>query len=400
MKKFFTSSLVKRISWTIAILFIYMLGRYIPLATFPENIPNQSKLAESLNTLAMVTGGELSRLNLFSLGLSPWMTSMILWRFVATMKINKYFTDFQNHVSQMLLLSAIAAIQAVGYLSMIQSNQVTMLQNVSTVIVMIAGSFVLQWFSNINTQIGLGGSSAIIATGVVLNIITSLANLDSTISDSLLATGFFILILLFAVYITIVFYLAEYRIPIKRITINSRLVKSSYLPIRITPAGGMPFMYAITLMSFPILILNLFSSAHPEIGWLRTLQDELAIAYLPGIILYNAILFLLSYGFAYFNLDPADVAENMQKNGDYIAHVRPGRDTQRYLTKYLNRMAFIGAIYTCLMGGLPLFIVWWLNLDVSLGMLLNQIYIVTTLMLSIVEQVDIIQSWKKYQDII
>lgn len=400
MKKILRSSLLQRISWTVAILFVYMLGKYIPLATFPLNVGDiQSKLVDSLNAFAMVTGGELSRLNLFSLGLGPWMTSMILWRFISAIKINKYFTEFQNNMSQMLLLLVIAVIQAVGYLSLIQTTSITFYQQLVTVVVMVSGSFVLMWLANILTQNGLGGSSAIIATSMILNFITTIATMDA----SLLQPGFIglmVAIVLALIFVTVVVYLAEYRVPIKRVTIDSRLVKTSYLPIRITPAGGMPFMYALTLMSLPVLFIQAASLIFPENTFLATVQGQLSVGNLPGIILYNVVLFILSYGFAYFNLDPTEVAENMQRNGDYIETVRPGRATQAYLTKYLNRLAFIGAVYTCFMGGLPLLIVWYFDLGTNLGMMINQIYIVTTMMLTIVEQVNIIQSWKQYKDII
>ncbi|HFI0265504.1 TPA: accessory Sec system protein translocase subunit SecY2 [Streptococcus suis] len=401
MKKILFSSLTQRILWTVLVLFIYMLGKYIPLSAYPQNLSQyQSALAQTLNSFALVTGGEFSRLNLFSLGLSPWMTSMILWRFATVLKVNDGFTQVQNHISQMFIMLLVGLIQSFGFIAVQSEFTASPYRQLATILILLAGSFVLMWLGNLNNEKGLGGSSAIIVTGMVLSFIMSITALDTAkFSHPLVLVGLS-LIALSLVWLTIYIYKAEYRIPIRRIMINSDLLKSSYIPIRLTPAGGMPFMYGMTLMTLPVLLLQALTAFFPQIAFLKAYEGQLSITALPGILLYNIILFLLSYGFAYFNMDPTDVAENMQKNGDYIEGIRPGKSTQKFLTAKLNRMAFIGAIYTCFMGGLPLYLAWYFNADTGLGMMVNNIYIITTLMLTIVEQVDIIQSWKKYDDII
>ncbi|HFU3728526.1 TPA: accessory Sec system protein translocase subunit SecY2 [Streptococcus suis] len=401
MKKILFSSLTQRILWTVLVLFIYMLGKYIPLSTYPQNLSqHQSALAQTLNSFALVTGGEFSRLNLFSLGLSPWMTSMILWRFATVLKVNDGFTQVQNHISQMFIMLLVGLIQSFGFLATQSEFTASPYRQFATILILLAGSFVLMWLGNLNNQKGLGGSSAIIVTGMIQSFIMSITVLDGSFLAQPLVWMVLPILVLLLVWLTISLYKAEYRIPIRRIMINSDLLKSSYIPIRLTPAGGMPFMYGMTLMTLPVLLLQGLMGYFPQLAFLKGYEGQLSITALPGILLYNVILFLLSYGFAYFNMDPTDVAENMQKNGDYIEGVRPGKSTQKFLTIKLNRMAFIGAIYTCFMGGLPLYLTWYFNADTGLGMMVNNIYIITTLMLTIVEQVDIIQSWKKYDHII
>ncbi|MBO4108321.1 accessory Sec system protein translocase subunit SecY2 [Streptococcus suis] len=401
MRKMLRSSLMQRILWTILILFIYMLGKYTPISTYPHQLSqNQTALAMTLNSFAMVTGGEFSKLNLFSLGLSPWMTSMILWRFVGFLKLNAAFTQLQNHLSQTFIMLIVGLIQAFGYLAIMPAASVSTYERLGTIVILLAGTFVLMWLGNLNTEKGLGGSSTIIAASMILSFIMSV----SAMTDSRLANPIvivlFVLAALVLVWIAVLVYKAEYRIPTRRIMLNTNLLKSSYIPIRVTPAGGMPFMYAMTLMTLPVLLLQGLIAVVPQLAGLRGMEGSLSVSELPGILLYTGVLFILSYGFAYFNMDPSEVAENMQKSGDYIENIRPGKATQAYLTRYLNRMAFVGAVYTCMMGSLPLFLVWYFNGETGLGMMVNNIYIVTTLMLTIVEQVDIIQSWKQYEDII
>ncbi|MGQ7563618.1 accessory Sec system protein translocase subunit SecY2 [Streptococcus suis] len=401
MRKMLRSSLMQRILWTILILFIYMLGKYTPISTYPNQLSqDQTALEMTLNSFAMVTGGEFSKLNLFSLGLSPWMTSMILWRFVGFLKLNAAFTQLQNHLSQTFIMLVVGIIQAFGYLAVMPATSVSNYERLGTIVILIAGTFVLMWLGQLNTEKGLGGSSTIIAASMILSFIMSISAMtDGRLITPALVT-LFVIVTLVLVWIAVVVNKAEYRIPTRRIMLNNNLLKSSYIPIRVTPAGGMPFMYAMTLMTLPVLLLQGLIAVVPQLAGLRGLEGRLSVSELPGILLYTGVLFILSYGFAYFNMDPSEVAESMQKSGDYIENIRPGKATQVYLTRYLNRMAFVGAVYTCMMGSLPLFLVWYFNGETGLGMMVNNIYIVTTLMLTIVEQVDIIQSWKQYEDII
>ena len=90
----------------------------------------------------------------------------------------------------------------------------------------------------------------------------------------------------------------------------------------------------------------------------------------------------------------------MQKNGDFIEGIRPGQATRDRMNFYLKRLTAIGAIYTCFMGGFPLLLVWSQGGEVSLALLINNVYIVTSLLLGVVEQVHVLQSWKEYGDLI
>ena len=116
-----SSTLANRLTWMIGIVFVYMLGKYIPIATLPVAgiEAGAYKLDSALENLAMATGGQFSTLNLFSLGLSPWMTGMILWRFLTLFKTIKGLTAQQSHRYRMLLMFIVALIQSIGvsYLS-------------------------------------------------------------------------------------------------------------------------------------------------------------------------------------------------------------------------------------------------------------------------------------------
>ncbi|MFU2181234.1 accessory Sec system protein translocase subunit SecY2 [Streptococcus pluranimalium] len=407
------SLLGRKIMWTLGTIFLYMIGRYLPIATIPLNqsLTSQSAMSDLINNLALVTGGQFSNLTLFSLGLSPWMTSMIIWRFLTLFKWVKVRTKRQEHFYQMWLMLAVALIQAFGisalgnyyYLPDLGPNSQGLLR-LASMVILVAGAYVLMWIGQLNAQKGLGSSTVIIITNIIISF---LLNTGSYFQDVTLFSGmWWISILLmmvassFLVLVTVIVYRAEYRIPLKRIMLTHTYSEESYIPIRLTPAGGLPFMYAMTLMSLPPIVFRGLLQIFPENGSLRFLADNSSLTELSGILIYIALLFFLAIGFAYFNLDPTEVAKQLQKSGDYIEHVRPGEATRIYIARYLKYLAIIGAFYTALVGGLPLLLVWKQSGEVGLALIVNNIYIVTTLLLGLVEQVDIIRSWKRYGNLL
>lgn len=407
------SVLARRLLWTIGIVFVYMLGSYTPIGTLPLYTDSgaESPLKTTLNQLAIVSGGNFSMQNLFSLGLSPWMTSMILWRFFSLFKIIKTATKKQTHFYQMTLMLLVAVIQAYGFSNVsdyydipVLGLQSKLLLRMSSFVIMIAGSYVLTWLANLNAQKGVGGPTVIIIANMTLSF---LVNAVELVSKNRFTSGEWILIVLgiaagasLLIWITVRVYRAEYRIPIRRIMVVSSFAKETYIPLKLTPAGGMPFMYAMTLVTIPALLFSSLLTIFPDNGVLQFLAMNAGISTLPGILFYIALLFVLAIGFAYFNLDPEELSESLKKSGDYIEGVRPGKATQDYINRYLWKLAVIGAVYTSLVGGLPMLAVWSQQGEIGIALLINNIYIMTTLMLVIVEQVDVLQTWKQYSDII
>ena len=163
---------------------------------------------------------------------------------------------------------------------------------------------------------------------------------------------YFLLVLL-----TVVLYRAEYRIPIRRIGINNAYNKESYLPIRVTPAGALPFMYGMTLMMLPPFILSGLLSIFPNNPTIISLVTQIGISKPLGVGIYAVILYILAIGFAYYNYDAYDIAKGMRQNGDYIDFVRPGDETRRFIQSKVNLLAQFGAWMVLLLGACPLAVV-------------------------------------------
>lgn len=413
-KKWQRALILPKMVWTMAIALIYMFGRMLPITTLAGNPAALQEVTSNqlINQLASVTGANFSNITIFTLGLSPWMTSMIIWRFFTVFGILKNITTAQLHRYRMLLTMGVGAIQAFGLTS---AATFTLFQEFGeaglawaraiTIFLLITGSFVLTWLGSVNSRKGLGGMTIIILVNMILSFVENIGRY--------LATGFtdnrWLNVVLFAlcwfvlVLVTVIFYRAEYRIPIKRIGVNNAYNKGSYLPIRVTPAGAMPFMYGMTLMMLPPYLISGLLVLFPENPTLLFLATNIGISRLPGVFFYIILLYILAIGFSYYNYDAYEIAKSMRRNGDYIEKIRPGEVTRKYIQRKINILAQFGACFVILMGGVPLLIIVWqkgTSENVSLALLISNVFIISSLLLGVIEQVDMLQNWKKYKNLI
>ncbi|MDY4001709.1 MAG: accessory Sec system protein translocase subunit SecY2, partial [Streptococcus orisratti] len=166
------------------------------------------------------------------------------------------------------------------------------------------------------------------------------------------------------------------------------------------PAGGMPFMYSMTLMMLPPVIINVLLTFYPNNSHLLYLSQNIALTTLPGALIYIFILYLLSIGFAYYNYDAFEIAKNLRNNGDYIEHVIPGKETQKFLQRKIWVFANVGALFMILLGGAPLLLSFGDSSAVNIALSISNGYIIVSLIMGIIEQVQTLQMWKQYKDII
>lgn len=400
----------RKLTWTVGLVFVYMLGRYLPIGPLPAD-RGQVAGFDTYTGLALATGGHFSMSNLFSLGLGPWMTSQILWRFVSLSEKAANLTQRQHHVGQMGLMLLVALIQAYGLgrgilVADLQAQGVSspFLAEFAPMVVMVTGSFVLFWLGTLNTQKGIGGMTPLLLVNMGLSLLAELPRALTARSLSaqewLIWGSVFLIGAVVLLQLTIVTFRAEYRIPIRRILISSSFAKDTYLPLKLTPAGGLPFMYAMTLMSLPGFLLSGLLRLFPDAVFLQTLAEGVSLSTVSGLLCYLSLLFLLAIGFAYFNVNPKEIAEGMQKGGDYIEGVRPGLDTCRYIGGYVRKMAVLGALYTTVLGGFPLVLMWSQSGQLGPALLVQTLYMVTSLMLSLVEETAVLHIWKQYTDVI
>ena len=362
MKKISQSIITKRVLWTLFFLFIYCLGNQLVLPFV--DLKNANIFGGAIGSLAFssaMMGGNLRSMSLFSVGLSPWMSAMILWQmfsFSKKMGLKNLPIEIQDR-RRMYLALGIAIVQslAVSLNLPIVSGVNASLAIFMNTILLIAGTFFLVWLSDLNSLFGIGGS-------IVILMASMMANLPYQIIDSIEKLGIgwdvllpLILFSLVFLYISGVVQRARYRISINKINIHNRFKQYSYLDIMLNPAGGMPFMYAMSLVSIPQYVFMLIQFINPESKWTSGAIKALTVGQPLWLVVYLIMLFVLGLAFAFVNVSGEQISERMRKSGEYIYGVYPGQETSAYINHLVLRLGFIGALYMLFMAGAPMLII-------------------------------------------
>ena len=362
MKKISQSIITKRVLWTLFFLFIYCLGNQLVLPFV--DLKNANIFGGAMGSLAFssaMMGGNLRSMSLFSVGLSPWMSAMILWQmfsFSKKMGLKNLPIEIQDR-RRMYLALGIAIVQslAVSLNLPIVSGVNASLAVFMNTILLIAGTFFLVWLSDLNSLFGIGGS-------IVILMASMMANLPYQIMDSIEKLGIgwnvllpLILFSLVFLYVSGVVQRARYRISINKINIHNRFKQYSYLDIMLNPAGGMPFMYAMSLVSIPQYVFMLIQFIHPENKWTSGAIKALTVGQPLWLVVYLVMLFVLGLAFAFVNVSGEQISERMRKSGEYIYGVYPGQETSAYINHLVLRLGFIGALYMLFMAGAPMLII-------------------------------------------
>ena len=362
LKNYFSSIVIKKGFITLFLIFIYVLCSRLTLPFIDLN--SRGFLRGSTAYLAFstaITGGDLRSLSIFSVGLSPWMSSMILWQMFSLSKrlnLASGSAEVQDR-RKMYLTLTIALIQSLALVVNlpIKDNYNTLLVLILNTTLLIAGTFFLIWLSDINSTMGIGGYFAILLTSMILY-------LPQDIMESIQKLGIpmWIVVILGAMgivfaYLIAIFYRARYRIPVNKIGLHSRFKRYSYFEIMLNPAGGMPFMYVMSLINLPTYLFLLLQLVNPE----DTVYQHIIFQYATGkplwIYTYIATLFVFSIVFAFVNISGERVAERMKNSGEYIYGVYPGEATSNFINNLVFRFAIVGAIFNVLFAGLPMLFV-------------------------------------------
>lgn len=359
------SEVGNRFFWTILFVFIYVLGSKIslPFVDLSKALNVNETIARGLELTSASMGGTLRGLSVFSTGLSPWMSSMILWKMFSVSKrfnLEKTSTEIIER-RKMYLALALAIIQALAisiYLPL-QTNLAPLLVICLNTMIMVAGTFFLVWLSDLNAALGLGNSFVIIMAGMILYLPEDIMGILSKINIPLIwyisGLGF---VLVF-VYTAVLMEYARYRIPVNKLGIHNNLQSYTFLDLKLNPAGGMPFMYAMTLVSIPQYILLLVLYLDPNASWAVQLSSKIVLGEPLWILLYILMICFLSFAFAFINVNGEEVADKMMKNSEYIDSVYPGPETRKYINGAVLRLTAFGTFYLFLFTALPFLILLW-----------------------------------------
>ena len=407
MKSFFKPVIIKKFLWTLFFLFIYVLGTKLTLPFIDmSKAAAMDGTSTTLNYATALMGGNLRSMSLFSVGLSPWMSSMLIWQMFAVSKrlgLSKLPLEVQER-RRMLLTLVIALIQSVALVLNLPLQEaggvdMTTIMVLDTLVLM-TGTYFLIWLTDLNAAMGLGGSIMIVMASMIAYIPQDIWNSIQELKISSLWLALMLVFSLVFLYLAVTVERSKYRIPVNKINIHNRFKKYSYLDIRLNPAGGMPIMYAMTLVSIPQYFLLIIHFLQPNNQLIEQWIEALSMGSPAWFILYLLTIFILALAFAFINISGDQIAERMQKSGEYIENVYPGAATRRYINGLVTYFALVGAFYLILISGLPMLVVLLDIRYLRLSMIPGIFMIFIGMVFSIKDEVDALTLNDRYRSLL
>ena len=400
MKKFFAKNkkLICMLLFTAFALLVWRLGVKIkvPLFDVKANAADSNNL---FGFLDIFTGGALSQFSILALGISPYITSSIVIQLLqmdiipqfkewaeegeaGKAKLNqwtRYVALFLAFVQALALIIGIKNSYANLYFEELLGFELNAFTYVYMALVMTAGTAFVMWLADQITLHGIGnGGSMMIVAGIVAGLpamFVSLYNEFIVGTTENPATGwsiakFFIIIALFLVIIVAIIWMEglQRKIPVQYANRPAaaaiRGKQDSNVPLKLNSASVIPVIFASTLLSVPLTIVNFTS--------LDTTWWEMIFSYEKpiGFAIYIILIFLFSFFYSFLQISPEKMAENLKKQNAYIPGVKPGEDTAAYISKVLFKVTLLGATYLAIVASLPMIITLIFNIQsagVSVG---------------------------------
>ncbi|MFF5996292.1 preprotein translocase subunit SecY [Lysinibacillus sp. KU-BSD001] len=402
-----------KIIFTLLMLIVFRIGTFIPVPNVDANVlkaTDEFNLVGFLNTFG---GGALSNFSIFAMGIMPYITASIIVQLLQ-MDVVPKFAEWakQGEVGRRKLAQFTRYFTIV--LGFIQSfamsfgfNQFyggslitdTSIGSYLTIaIVLTAGTAFLLWLAEQITAHGVGnGISIIIFAGIAAAIPNAVnqvyaqqiegAGEQLFINIAILAL--LVLVLLAIVVGVIYVQQALRKIPIqyaKRVAGRGQAVggQQTHLPLKVNAAGVIPVIFAVAFLVTPQTLATFFGQ-NSVTTWIT---NNLQYTHPVGFIVYVTLIIAFTYFYAFIQVNPENVADNLKKQGAYIPGIRPGNDTQTYLTKVLYRLTFVGAIFLVVISAIPILFINFMNLPASVQIGGTSLIIVVGVALETMKQLE------------
>lgn len=365
--------LKNRVLFTLALLTVYRIGAHIP--TPGINGEELSKfLAEKGGALMgffdMFSGGALSRVTIFALGIMPYISASIIFQLLTVVipAIGKLAKEGEAGRKKIIKYTrygtvVISAVQSFGIAVGLESmSQGAFIQSpgwsfrLLTMVTLTSGTAFIMWLGEQITERGIGnGISLIIFAGIVARFPNAVVSTFRLVQAGELSLFFviFLVAMMIGVVAAIVFIeRGQRKIPVqyaKRVV--GRKVyggQSTHLPLKINTSGVIPPIFASSIIMFPATVAGFIA-----VPWVQGVAQQLSPGTTVYTLLYVGLIFFFSYFYTAIVFNPVDIADNLKKYGGYIPGIRPGQKTSEYIYKVLSRLTFIGSIYLAIVCVIP-----------------------------------------------
>ncbi|MGA1874402.1 MAG: preprotein translocase subunit SecY [bacterium] len=382
--------LKKRILFTFALLAVFRIGAHIPTPGI-NGAALSAFFAQAKGTLLgffdMFSGGALSKLTVFALGIMPYIDAAIILELLTVViphleRLSKEGEEGRKKITQYtrygtILISVIQSLGISFGLESMKSPTGTPIVpfpgwsfRLMTVITLTAGTIFLMWLGEQISERGIGnGISLLITAGIIVRGPAAVINTIRLIRTGELSIMFMLIMVVFMALVCgfIVFVeTGERKIPVqyaKRV-VGRRMYggQSTYIPLRVNTAGVIPIIFAASIIMFPATIARFID--HP---WMNYVAEALGPGAILNTVLYVVLIVFFCYFYTAIIFNPVDVADNMKKYGGFIPGIRPGKNTAEYIDYILTRITFVGAVYLSLISILPTYLIKFFNIPFYFG---------------------------------
>ena len=375
LSAFRVKELRNKILLTVGILLLYRIGAYIPVPGIPfqgmlSAFQSSSSTNGAIAVLNLFSGGALSRVSVFCLGIMPYITSQIIMQMLQAVvpslgALRREGEAGQRKVTQYTryMTVGLALLNAVGYLFLFKSSSFgidfsqtgvpEVLMDVVVVVSMLAGAILIMWMGEVITQRGIGnGMSLIIFANIMAGLPTSIISSLQTSENGVILTVLVIVVILAVVPFIVYIERGQRRIPVqyaKRV-VGRRVMggQATYLPIKVNTAGVIPIIFASAILYLPAQIAVFF----PNVAWITAFGNAVSTGWLNWVL---SILLIVLFAYFYTSMvfNPEETADTLRKQGGFIPGVRPGPATAAYIKNVLNHITLPGAIFLSVIAVVP-----------------------------------------------
>lgn len=425
LKGAFTEKQVRsRVLYTLGLLFVFRIGTHITVPGVDASALNELSQTGLFTLLDTFGGGALSSYSIFALGISPYITSSIITQLLQMDVIPKFKEWSEqgevgrrklNNATRYLTI-ALAFFQALGIsygFNALTGLELVRTPNTATfltiAIILTAGTMLVMWLGEMITVNGVGnGTSLIIFAGIIARFPQDIVNMYNTIignaGDEMVMSVIIAALIVVAFILLVIFvtWMEESTrdIPVRYSKRATPSKDGAVLPLKVNSAGVIPVIFASSFIMTPQIILNFFAQGNQGETWFQVLNSIFNLQEPAGAVFYTILIVVFTYFYAFIQVNPEKVAENLQKQNAYIPSVRPGRATEDYIGYMLVRLSTVGAGYLAIISILPIIAsaIWNLPSSIALGG--TSLLIIVGVGLDTVRQLEGLLSKNSYQGFI
>jgi preprotein translocase subunit SecY len=380
IRAFRTPDLRKKLLFTVFIIAIFRLGQQLPTPGVSQSAVDSCLASSASKTgvfqlLNLFSGGSISKLTVFALGIMPYITASIILQLLAVViprleTLRKEGQTGQAKITQYTryLTIGLAILQSTGIIALARAKELipgcsaVLIPNPSVftiatmVIIMTSGTAVIMWLGELITDKGVGNGMSFVIFVQIIAVVPSQLQL---IYENKPKFVFALVLLMSVVIIAFVALMeqAQRRIPIQyaKRMVGRRMYggTSTYIPLKINLAGVIPVIFASSLLYIPQLAAQLFGH-NATSGWAIWVENNLVFSDHPAYaVSYFVLIIFFTYFYVSITFPPDEVADGMKKGGGFIPGIRPGGPTAGYLSHVVSRLTAAGSVYLALVALIP-----------------------------------------------